>query len=131
MGGGQRAGCAHPHGSRRRRGGGLNAREWLARGTAQGRPDLAVLGAPIPRASISLTSAHTTPLAIRAALERFSTWDGDHNAQLEGLRVVDLGDVEGDDADPDATAAYARIQSAAADAYKRARVVAAFGCANS
>jgi formiminoglutamase len=109
----------------------LNAREWLDRGTAQGLPDLAVLGAPIHRASISLTSAHTTPPAIRAALERFSTWDGDHNVQLEGLRVVDLGDVEGDDADPDATAAHGRIEAAVADAFKRAPVVAVLGGDNS
>ena len=110
---------------------GVNAREWLARGTRQGLPDLAVLGAPIHRASISLTNAHTTPPAIRAAMERFSTWDGDNNAQLEDLRVVDLGDVEGDDADPDATAAHARIQAAVAAALERAPVVAIFGGDNS
>jgi formiminoglutamase len=103
----------------------------MARGTKQGLPDLAVLGAPIHRASISLTSAHTTPPAIRAALERFSTWDGDHNAQLQDLRVVDLGDIEGDDGDADAKAAHTRIQAAVTEALKRAPVIAIFGGDNS
>ena len=109
----------------------MNAREWLAKGTPQGLPDLVVLGAPIHRASISLTSAHTTPPAVRAALERFSTWDGDHNVQLEDLRVVDLGDLEGDEGDPDARPAHARIQAGVIDAFKRAPVVAIFGGDNS
>lgn len=109
----------------------MNAREWLARGTPQGLPDLVVLGAPIHKASISLTSAHTTPSAVRAALERFSTWDGDHGIQLEDLRVVDAGDVKGDDRDPDATAAHGRIQAAVTDALNRAPVVAILGGDNS
>src|SRR5258708_16171869 len=108
----------------------MNAREWLARGTPQGLPDLVVLGAPIHKASISLTSAHTTPPAVRAALERFSTWDGDHGIQLEELRVVDAGDVKGDDRDPDSTAAHGRIHAAVTDPLNRGPVVATVGDRN-
>ena len=102
-----------------------------AGGEAAGKADLAVLGAPIHRASISPTSAHLTPTAIREALARFATWDGDHRAQLEALRVVDLGDVEGDDADSDASASHERIDAAVAAAFDRAPVVAVFGGDNS
>jgi formiminoglutamase len=90
-----------------------------------------VLGAPIHRASISPTSAHLTPPAIREALARFATWDADHGVQLEALRVVDLGDVEGDDTDPDASLAHERIEATVAAAFDRAPVVAIFGGDNS
>lgn len=107
----------------------MNAREWLARG---GRaPQLSVLGGPIHRAAISPTNAHRTPAALREGLARFATWDGDHGVQLEALSALDLGDVEGDDDDPDATAAHARIGQAVRAAFAQARVVAVFGGDNS
>src|SRR5258708_283864 len=109
----------------------MNAREWPARGAPPGVPDPGVLRAPIPQAAVSLASAHTTPPALRAALERFSTWDGDHGVQLEELRVVDAGDVKGDDRDPDSTAAHGRIQAAVTDALNRGPVVAILGGDNS
>lgn len=102
-----------------------------APGGSASAADLAVLGAPIHRASISPTSAHLTPPGIREALTRFATWDGDHGIQLEALRVVDLGDLEGDEADPDASAAHERIEAAVAAAFHRAPVVAVFGGDNS
>jgi len=109
----------------------VNASEWLATGLSGGA-DVVVLGAPISRASISPSRAHTTPAALRRTLERFTTWDGDHGVSLEELRVRDLGDVEGDAADPDATAAHLRIEQAVAAARRgRAPVLVVIGGDNS
>lgn len=73
------------------------------------RADVALIGIPTHRTSLSPTSAHLTPAAVREALRRYS---------LEAsLVVVDAGDV----ADPDNTDAAALI--AAIDA----RVVIALG----
>jgi formiminoglutamase len=108
----------------------VNAREWLERGGA-GAAELAVLGAPVARASISPSQAQLTPAAFRAALTRFSTHDGDHGIDLEQLAVLDLGDIEGDAGDPGAAAAHARLEAAVADAGRRAPVVAVIGGDNS
>jgi formiminoglutamase len=111
----------------------VNAREWLeAGGAAAGAgAELAVLGAPLGRASISPSQAQLTPAAFRAALTRFSTHDGDHGVDLEELAVVDLGDVEGDLGDLDAAAAHARLERAVAEARQAAPVVAVIGGDNS
>ena len=108
----------------------MNAAEWLASATPA-PADLAVLGAPLGRASISPSRAWTTPAALRTALSRFSTWDGDHGIDLEGLRVHDLGDIEGDEHDPDCLAAHERLRLAAASARTTARCVAVIGGDNS
>jgi formiminoglutamase len=110
----------------------VNAREWLAAGApAGGGAELAVLGAPLARASISPSQAQRTPAAFRAALSRFSTHDGDHGVDLEDLAVVDLGDIEGDLGDVDAVAAHARLERAVAQAARLAPVVAVIGGDNS
>ena len=115
----------------------MNAREWLARGGAApaapagGEVGLAVLGAPLARASISPSQAHLTPAALRAALTRFSTHDVDHGVDLERQVVRDLGDVEGDAGDRDALAAHARLEAAVAAAACLAPVVAVIGGDNS
>ena len=109
----------------------MNALEWLSVRPADGLADIALLGAPIHRASISPTSAHQTPAAAREALARFATWDGDHAVQLERLSVIDLGDIDGDDGDPDAASAHRRIEDAVAEAVVRATVLAIFGGDNS
>lgn len=88
-------------------------REWLARG-CDGTPDVTVLGAPISKASISTSRAWSTPAAFREALTRFPTWHAGASADLEQLAVRDAGDVEGDQHDPDASAAHARIEDAVA-----------------
>ncbi|MGI8608491.1 MAG: agmatinase family protein [Candidatus Dormibacteria bacterium] len=105
--------------------------QWLAQGSVNDRSDLAVVGAPIHKASISPSSAHLTPGALRPALARFATWDGDHGVQLENLAVTDLGDVEGDVDDTDAALSHARIETAVAGASRRAAVVAILGGDNS
>ena len=75
------------------------ASAWLTEGATpdEDAPLLAVLGLPLSQASISPSQAHTTPAAVRAALSRFSTLaalDGGGTADLAGVRVADLGDVD-------------------------------------
>jgi formiminoglutamase len=106
----------------------MNAREWLASSRAP-QWDVAVIGAPISRASISPSSAHLTPAAFRDGLARFSTYDGDHGVELGDLAVRDLGDVEGD-AQDGVDAAHARIEAACRAAVPEA-VVAVIGGDNS
>jgi len=61
--------------------------------------DVAVVGVPTYRTSLSPTHAHTTPAAVRAALQRYS---------LEtALRIVDVGDA----VDPDRTDATGFLAS--------------------
>jgi formiminoglutamase len=108
----------------------MNARDWLAAEPAAAAA-VAVLGAPISRASISPSAAWSTPPAFRAALARFATWDAQHKVDLETLGIRDLGDVAGDRDEPDASQAHARIQSAATTAARSAPLVFVIGGDNS
>ena len=92
----------------------MNAADWLAAGEAGGA-DAVVVGAPLGRASISPSQAWATPPAFRAALRRFSTWDGDHGVDVAALRVHDAGDVLGDQHDGDCRDAHRRLSAAIAD----------------
>ncbi len=88
-------------------------REWLAAGGGDDT-DVVVLGAPISRASISPSQAWATPPAFREALARFPTWDAGSSAEISRVTVRDAGDVEGDQHDPDASAAHGRVEEAVA-----------------
>ncbi|MEX1162513.1 MAG: agmatinase family protein [Nitriliruptor sp.] len=68
------------------------AADWLDRGDDD--PQLLVLGLPTSTASISPSEAWRTPAALREVLRRFSTYDGERDLDLEGLRVRDLGDLD-------------------------------------
>jgi formiminoglutamase len=57
------------------------------------RPRFAVLGVPAHETSISATNAHTTPAAVREALNRYSTYSTRLDRDLAELPVLDLGDV--------------------------------------
>lgn len=70
----------------------VRASAWLAR--APEHPRALVLGAPFAGGSISKARCDLAPAAVRAALARFSVWSGDHAVSLEGLDVLDAGDVE-------------------------------------
>lgn len=107
----------------------MNAREWLA-GDAT-RPDIAVLGAPIAKASISPVQSWATPAAFRDALARFPTWDAEHRVDVAQLRARDLGDVVGDRDDPDARAAHDRIRAASTAAARAGTVLVIVGGDNS
>jgi formiminoglutamase len=108
----------------------VNAREWLGNSTEAGAA-VVIVGAPISKASISPSQAWSTPPAVRQALARFPTWDAEHEIDLEALRVLDLGDVEGDRNDPDAGAAHQRIQETVQRAASMGDVVVVIGGDNS
>lgn len=105
------------------------AGSWLRRETADhsddGSLDLALLGIPAFRTSLSPTGAHATPAAVREALLRYSTHA--HGLDLDALVVADLGDVD----EPDGREGEERVRAAVADAAERARLVVALGGDNS
>lgn len=100
------------------------ASAWLAQQCAD-PIDIAVLGVPAFRTSISETQANTTPAAIRAALSRYSTYSWAHDLDVADLRVRDLGDVN----EPDGSEGEARVMGAVSAAH--ARLVIALGGDNS
>lgn len=55
--------------------------------------DIALVGIPAHKSSISPTSAHLTPKAIRDALAKYSTFNGSKSIDLKRLRFADIGDV--------------------------------------
>lgn len=105
-------------------------RQWLAR-PVDAPVDLVVLGAPISKASITLSQAWSTPPAFRAALDRFPTWDAALETDVSELAGHDLGDVIGDRDDLDASAAHQRIQVGVTRAARIASVVMVVGGDNS
>jgi len=70
--------------------------------------DLAIIGVPACRTSITPTHADTTPRAVRAALARYSTFAGARGIDVSTLHAVDLGDVR----DPDGPAGELRVAAA-------------------
>lgn len=73
------------------------ASAWLASGNPASPADFTVLGVPAHETSISATSAHLTPTAVRDALQRYSTYSWANDVDLARVTVRDAGDV----ADPD------------------------------
>lgn len=63
---------------------------WLQRGHPD--PALRVVGVPSSAGSLSPSEAWTTPPRLREVLGRFSTFHGEHGADLEKLAVADQGD---------------------------------------
>jgi formiminoglutamase len=57
------------------------------------RYDVAILGVPLSRSSISASAASENPDALRRAWKYFTTYNLDCDEDLSDLRVVDLGDV--------------------------------------
>ncbi len=68
------------------------ADEWLGSGSSN--PRLAVIGVPTSVGSLTPSEGWRTPGRFREVLARFSTYDGEHDADLEDLPVVDGGDWE-------------------------------------
>lgn len=114
--------------------------------------DVALLGVPAWRTSLSPTGAHATPAAVRAALRRYSPAlvpdrplpDGGPSARvrpvasggpaertgpvdLAGLTFADLGDVD----EPDGAKGEARTRAAVRAALECARLLVALGGDNS
>jgi formiminoglutamase len=104
--------------------------------------DLAIVGVPAWRTSLSPTNAHATPAAIRSALERYSpalmpdrrpAADRGIGAEASGpvdftaLRFADVGDID----EPDGAEGEARTIAAVSSALDRASAVVALGGDNS
>ena len=100
--------------------------------------DLALLGVPAWRTSLSPTNAHATPTAIRAALQRYSpalmpdrtrpeALGPRDFGDLGGLRFADAGDID----EPDGPAGEARTIAAVAAALDSASALVALGGDNS
>ena len=100
------------------------ASQWLA-GGGPGPVDLAVLGVPAHRTSISATRADATPAAIREVLARYSTYSWTNDLDVAELSVRDLGDVT----DPDGPEGEMRVGEAVRLA--DARMLIALGGDNS
>ena len=99
------------------------AAAWLAAGPPGPDVDLAVLGVPTFRTSISGSGAHATPNAVRRVLGRLSTWG--HGIDLrDAVAPLDLGNVD----DPDVgDEGDFRVRTAAASAAAKAALVFAIG----
>ncbi len=87
--------------------------------------DVAVLGIPAHRTSLSPTNAQATPAAIRAALARYTTWSSSREADLELLAPIDLGDMP----DPDYDETETELE--VAELRGKARLVVGLGGDNS
>lgn len=89
--------------------------------------DLALIGVPAWRTSLSPTGAGATPAAVREALRRYSPALMDGPTDLGALRVADAGDVP----EPDGSEGEDAVRALAATAAARARLVVALGGDNS
>ena len=71
----------------------------LFRPESVGPSDVTLVGVPASRTSLSATSAHETPEAIRRALLRYSTAHADPRVSLERLSLLDAGNTTSPDID--------------------------------
>lgn len=60
--------------------------------TSTGSASVGLVGVPLSRSSISPSSAHLTPAAVRAAFARFPTWHAGLDVELP--QIADLGDLD-------------------------------------
>ena len=89
--------------------------------------DIALVGVPAHKSSISPTSAHLTPKAIRQALAKYSTFAGSKNLDLHGLKYADLGDIT----NPDGAEGKKRIVKKLAGVLENYQTLVALGGDNS
>ncbi len=106
----------------------LSARSLLRPDARAGRLSAALVGIPTFESSLSPRSATSTPLAIRAALERFATFSWPDEIDLaDVVDVVDYGDVE----QPDGVSGRARVRAHLAHVDPRCGLLIALGGDNS
>lgn len=79
---------------------------------SENQSDVTLVGIPASRTSLSPSSAHETPNAIRQALLRYSTAHSDSRVNLEKVSLRDAGDVTSPDGDE--AGAIAQLKSIAA-----------------
>ncbi len=97
----------------------------FAKGNA--KADFALIGIPAHKTSLSATSAHLTPAAVRDALARYSTFASSSNTDLRNLTCTDLGDI----ANPDGSTGEAKVASALKGLLKKHKLIVALGGDNS
>ena len=106
------------------------AGDWPPPDAVHGELDLAIVGVPTWRTSLSPTGAHATPAAVREALRRFSPTlvDGpDGPFDLGRLRIADAGDI----AEPDGPDGEAAVRHVMSELRSRSRMLVALGGDNS
>lgn len=91
------------------------------------KADVGLIGIPAHKTSLSPTSSHLTPIAIRKALARFSTYAQSSGIDLCNLTLADLGDV----VEPDFEEGRERVKNAVANARDKFRLLIALGGDNS
>lgn len=105
--------------------------KWDRATTLFGEPnpaaDFALIGIPAHDTSLSATSAHLTPDAIREALARYSTFSTSGNIDLRKHSFTDLGNV----LNPDGDAGEARVADALFGLLSKHKMVVALGGDNS
>lgn len=90
-----------------------------------GSQDLTLVGVPAHATSISTTSAHQTPAAIRQALLRYSIAHANHKVDLQRISIADAADVSSPDIDENQTISELAVLS------KKTRLLVALGGDNS
>ena len=91
------------------------------------KADIALIGVPAHESSISETSAHLTPAAVRTALARFSTFSTSAKIDISGNTFTDLGDV----LSPDGNDGRARVKEALSGLLSVHKLIIALGGDNS
>jgi formiminoglutamase len=93
-----------------------------------GQVDLALIGIPTWRTSITPGGAGTTPAAVRAALNYYSEfWPEDRSGSRPSGRRALVAEDWGDSSDPDGTEGEARATAAVAAAARNATLLVALG----
>lgn len=103
------------------------ASNWLRSAEPGRNYDLGLMGIPAYLTSISATNAHTTPAAIRAALQRYSTYNWSTETDVAQLAFADFGDVS----EPDSEVGEARTSQLAAEASAHSGLAIGLGGDNS
>lgn len=89
------------------------ADQWLSQGDPEDGCEISVYGVPTSVGSLSGSSAHLAPGAVRAVLPRFSTFESAEDIDLRKLTAIDGGDWDLDGLDLAAT--HDRIRQLVAD----------------
>ena len=89
--------------------------------------DIVLIGIPAHLTSLSPSSAHLTPTAVREDLVKYSTYSSQHDIDLTALAMADLGDV----ADPDGAEGEKRVASTVRTITRDGNLLIAIGGDNS
>ena len=89
--------------------------------------EVVLLGIPAHLTSLSQTSAHLTPAAVREDLARYSTYSSQHDIDLSMLKMADAGDVT----EPDGAQGEERVASAVGAITRDGNLLIAIGGDNS